>query len=75
MSMDTVPTNVKEWYLKMIHFQTQWERAEEISQRNCQPTKITYHSFSSPPSSKTHDPDAMDVDIIKISKLTPDERK
>ena len=25
MSMDTVPTNVEEWYLKTIHFQTQWE--------------------------------------------------
>ena len=75
MSMDTVPTNVEEWYLKTIHFQTQWEWAEEISQRNCQPIKTTYYSCSSPPSSKTCDPDAMDVDIIKISKLTPDERK
>ena len=75
MTMDTVHTKVEEWYSKAIHFQTQWERAEEISQCNRQPTKATYHSFSSPPSSKTRDPDAMDVDVIKVSKLTPNERK
>ena len=48
MSMDTVPAKVEEWYAKAIHFQTQWERAEEIAQCNRQPTKGTYHSFSSP---------------------------
>ena len=53
MSMDTVPTKVEEWYSKAIHFQTQWDWAEEISQHNCQSTKTTYHTFSSPPSSKT----------------------
>ena len=75
MTMDTVPTKVEEWYSKAIHFQIQWEQAEAISQCNCQPIKTTYHSFSSPPSSKTHDPDTMDVDVIKVSKLTPDKRK
>ena len=73
--MDTVPSKVKEWYSKAIHFQTQWERAEEITQRNRQPTKGTYHFFSQPTSAKTQDPDAMDIDIIKISHLTPEERK
>ena len=34
MSMDTMPTTIQEWYFKAIHFQTQWERAEEISKRN-----------------------------------------
>ena len=73
MSMDTVPSKVEEWYSKAIHFQTQWERAEEIAQRNQQPIKGTYHSFSSPP--KNRDPDAMDVDVVKITRLTPEERK
>ena len=71
--MDTVPLKVEEWYSKAIHFQTQWERAEEIAQWNQQPIKGTYHSFSSPP--KNCDPDAMDVDVVKITRLTPEERK
>ena len=75
MSMDTVPSKVKEWYSKAIHFQTQWERAEEITQQNRQPTKGTYHSFSQPTPAKTRDPDAMDIDVIKISHLTPEEQK
>ena len=75
MSMDTVPSKVEEWYSKAIHFQTQWERAEEITQRNRQPTKGMYYSFSQPTPSKIQDPDAMDVDVIKISPLTPEERK
>ena len=57
MSMDTIPSKVEEWYSKAIHFQMQWERAEEIAQRNRQPTKGTYHSFSHPTLSKTCDPD------------------
>ena len=73
MSMDTVPSKVEEWYSKAIHFQTQWERAEEIAQRNRQPTKGMYHSFFQPTPSKTRDPDAMDVDVIKISRLTPEK--
>ena len=36
--------------------------------------KGTYHSFSSP-FPKSRDPDAMDVDMIKITRLTPEERK
>ena len=75
MSMDMVPSKVEEWYLKAIHFRTQWERAKEIAQRNRQPTKGTYHSFSQPTPSKTRDPDAMDVDVIKIFHLTPEEQK
>ena len=73
MSMDMVPKKIEEWYAKAIHFQMEWERAEEISQRHCQPTKSMYHTFSSPSSIKPKDPDAMDVDVIHVSKLTPDE--
>ena len=74
MSMDTVPAKVEEWYAKAIYFQTQWEQAEEITQRNRQPSKGTYHSFSSP-TPKSRDPDTMDVDVVKVTRLTPEERK
>ena len=75
MSMDTVPSTINEWYKKAIAFQTQWERADDIAKRNSRSSHQTYHSFSNSSSTKTHDPDAMVVDTIKVSKLTPEERK
>ena len=74
MSMDTVPSTIDEWYKKAVAFQTQWERADDISKRNSRSSHQTYHSFSNS-ATKTHDPDAMVVDTIKVSKLTPEERK
>ena len=73
MSMDTIPTTIDSWYKKAIHFQTQWDRADEIARRNVRPSH-SYQMFSPSPS-KSRDPNAMDVDTIKISKLTPKERK
>ena len=75
MSMDTIPTTIDEWYKKAIAFQTQWERADDITRRNSKSSHQTYHFFSSPSNTKAHDPDAMVVDTIKVSKLTPEERK
>ena len=75
MSMDTVPSTIDEWYKKAIAFQTQWERADDIAKRNSRSSHQTYHSFSNSSSTKAHDPDAMVVDTIKVSKLTPEERK
>ena len=75
MSMDTVPSTIKEWYKKAVTFQTQWERADNITKRNMKSSHQTYHSFSNSSNAKTHDPDAMVVDTIKVSKLTPEERK
>ena len=73
MSMDTVPSTIDDWYKKAISFQIQWKCAEEISKRNSKPAHQSYHSFSTP--TKTRDPDAMDVDVIKVGKLTAEERK
>ena len=73
MSMDTIPSTINDWYKKAIHFQTQWDRADEIARRNVKPSH-SYQTFS-PSSSKSHDLNTMDVDAIKISKLTPEERK
>ena len=75
MSMDTVPSTINEWYKKAIAFQTQWERADDIAKRNTKSSHQTYHSFSNSSSTTTHDPDAMVVDIIKVSKLILEERK
>ena len=72
MSMDTVPSTIDEWYKKAITFQTQWERADDITKRN---SRSSHHSFSNSTHTKTHDHDAMVVDTIKVSKLTPEERK
>jgi len=72
MFMDTIPSTISNWYKKVIHFQTQWDCADEIARRNIKPSH-SYQTFS--PSSKTRDPNAMDVDAIKISKLTPEEQK
>ena len=74
MSMDTVPSTIQEWYSKAIHFQIQWEWAEEISKRNQCPAQHSYQSFNSS-TSKAKDPNAMDVDVVCVGKLTPDERK
>ena len=74
MSMDTIPTTIKDWYMKAIHFQTQWERADEITRRNIKPPN-QYQSFTSPSSSKTRNPNAVDIDTIKIPKLSAKERK
>ena len=75
MSMDTVPSTIDKWYKKAIAFQTQWEQADDIAKRNSKSSYQTYHSFANSSNTKTHDPNAMVVDTIKVSKLTPEERK
>ena len=74
MLMDTIPSIIQEWYSKAIHFQTQWEWAKEISKRNQHPIQCSYQSFNSS-TSKAKDPNAMDVDVVCVGKLTSDERK
>ena len=32
MSLNTVPDKIDDWYSKAIHFQNQWDRAEQIAQ-------------------------------------------
>ena len=75
MSMDTVPSTIDEWYKKAVTFQTQWEQADDITRKNTKASHQTYHSFSNSSNAKTHNPDAMVVDTIRVSKLTPEERK
>ena len=75
MSMDTVPSTINDWYKKAIAFQTQWERADDIARRNLKTSHQIYHSFSNSSNTKAHDPNAMVVDTIRVSKLTPKEHK
>ena len=73
MSLDTVPDKINEWYTKATHFQNQWDRAEQIAQQSGRSTQ-TFQSFTSPSPRTTKDPNAIDVDAVKLSKkLTPEE--
>ena len=73
MSMDTVPSTINDWYKKAISFQTQWECTDKISKRNSKPAHQSYQSFSTP--TKAQDPDTMDVDVIKVGKLSAEQCK
>ena len=73
MSLDTVPEKIDKWYFKATHFQNQWDRTEQIAQRSGRSTQ-TFQSFTSSSPRTTKDPNAMDVDAVKLpKKLTPEE--
>jgi hypothetical protein len=74
LSMDTPPTKISAWYKKATHFQTQWDHTDEIARRG-KTSSSHFHSFTTPTCTPAKDPDAMDVDIVCIAKLTPEERK
>lgn len=76
MTMDTVPTTISDWYKRAIHFKTQWERADVLD------PKKKNHSYPSPkpytPHRQNHtpkDPNAMEVDAVRLEKLTDNERQ
>ena len=73
MSLNTVPDRIDEWYSKATHFQNQWDCTEQIAQRSRRSTQ-TFQSFTLSPPRTTKDPNAMDVDTVKLpKKLTPEE--
>ena len=72
--MDTVPTTISDWYTRAIHFKTQWDRADAIASRkpyNPYPVQRSHANHQSP----KVDPYAMDVNSIRIEKLTKEERE
>ena len=73
ISVDTIPDKIDNWYSKAIHFQNQWDHTDQITQRSGRSTQ-TFQSFSSS-TKTTKDPNAMDVDAVKLKKLTPEERE
>ena len=75
MSLDTVSDKIDEWYTKATHFQNQWDRAEQIAQQSGRSTQ-TFQSFTSLSPRTTKDPNAMDVDVVRLpKKLTPEEQE
>lgn len=73
-SMETIPITINDWYKKALTFQTHYKRAQEVEQRRKNPSAV-YRPFSANPSTPTRDPNAMDVDAIKVAKLTKEERE
>ena len=73
--MDTVPTKIDDWYIRATQFKTQWERADAVTKRrNYTPFTTQKTNTQTQPSAK-QDPYAMDVDAVKIEKLTQEERE
>jgi len=75
MSMDTSPGTIEGWYEKALHFKTQWERADVLD-----PQKKSYNSPAPKPyvprqNTTPRDPNAMDVDAVRLEKLTDQERQ
>ena len=74
LGMDTVPTTIEDWYAKASHFDNQWLKAKAITahsnpsyggNRNSSNKKKFYQK---PSFQKERDPDAMDVDVVRLSK-------
>ena len=71
LSMTSPPDTLKEWIEKAKLFQGHKLCIDELRRGGC------YNSFRPQPSSTTRatrDPNAMEVDFIKLKKLTPQER-
>ena len=75
LGMDTVPKTIEDWYAKASHFDNQWLKAKAITahtnpsyggnNRNNSGKKRFYQK---PSLQKEKDPDAMDVDVVRLSK-------
>ena len=74
MSLNTIPDKINNWNSKAIHFQNQWDCAEQIAQQSRRSIQ-TFQLFSSSPRT-TKDLNAMDIDMVKLlKKLTPEEQE
>lgn len=74
--MDTPPTTIDDWYTKAEKFQAQWAHTQTIrprKQRKEEPRRNNSYRYT-PPTPKTRDPNAMDIDAVQLAKLTPAER-
>ena len=69
--MDTVPTKIEDWYIRATQFKMQWERADMVTKRRNY-TPFTQTKANPQPTPK-QDPYAMDVNAVKIEKLTQEE--
>ena len=63
--MDTVPTTIEKWYQATLRFQHVWEKTQEIAKGKTNPFYQNHHRNDN--GHKKKDPDAMDVDAIRLS--------
>ena len=71
--MDTVPTKIDDWYTQAINFKTQWDRANAIAHKKpYNPYPVQKNNTQQTPKV---DPYTMDVDSVKLEKLTSEDRK
>ena len=73
-SMETVPTTTDDWCKKALTFQMHYEQTREVEQRRRNPAG-TYCPFATTPATPAKDPNAMEVDAIKVAKLSKEERE
>ena len=62
--MDTVPNTIEKWYQATLRFQHVWEKTNEIARGKTNPFYQNHHRNND---HKKKDPDAMDVDAVRIS--------
>ena len=62
--MDTVPNTIEKWYQATLRFQHVWEKTNEIARGKTNPFYQNHHRNND---HKKKDPDAMDVDAIRLS--------
>ena len=65
--MDTVPDTIEGWYEKASHFENQWQKARAIASRSNRTDRPKKKNYSRP-NVREKDPDAMDVDAVRLSK-------
>ena len=74
-SMDIVPTTMEKWYQQTLHFKQVWENTNEIAKGRNNPFIPFQDNRNNNHTQKKQDPNAMDVNAIRIEKLTPEERQ
>ena len=65
--MDTVPTTIEKWYQATLRFQHVWEKTQEIAKGKTNPFYQNHHR-NNDNGHKKKDPDAMDVDAVRLSE-------
>ena len=71
--MDMVPTKIDDWYMRAINFKTQWERADSVAHRKIYTPYTTQKTNTQVQSMPKVNPYTMDIDAVKIEKLTKEE--
>ena len=71
--MDTVPDTIEKWYQATLRFQHVWEKTQEIAKGKTNPFYQNHHR-NNDNGHKKKDPDAMDVDAVRLSDKEQQKR-